>query len=129
MDNGGAFDALMADLFKVFDCLYLEILAAKFYAYGFDILSVKLIQQYLSNRKQRFKVNNAYSLWKEIFHGIPQGSNLGPLIFNIILCGLFYFLEEEAVASYPDDTTPYSANKTNDLVTKKIEHFSEVLFK
>ena len=59
MDNGGAFDALMADLFKVFDCLYLGLLAAKFYAHGFDIVSVKLIQQYLSNRKQRVKVNNA----------------------------------------------------------------------
>ena len=45
------------------------------------------------------------------------------------MCDLFYFLEEVSVASYADDTTPYSANKTNDLVIKEIEHFSEVLFK
>ena len=90
---------------------------------------MKLIQQYLSNRKQRVKVGNAYSSWKDIFYGIPQGSILGPLIFNIFLCDLFYFLEGVSVASYADDTTPYSANKTNDLVIEEIEHFSEVLFK
>ena len=61
-----------------------------------------------------------YSLLKEIFYGIPQGSILGPLIFNIILCDKFYFLEGVTVASYADDTTLYSANKTNDLVIKEI---------
>ena len=63
------------------------------------------------------------------FYEIPQGSILGPLIFNIFLCHLFYFCEGVAVPSYADDTTPYSANKRNDLIMKEIEHFSEVLFK
>ena len=121
--------ALMTDLSKVFDCLHHELLIAKLYAYGFDIKSVRLIQQYLSNRKQSVKVGNAYSSWKEIFYGIPQGSILGPLIFNIFLCDLFYFLEGVSVASCADDTTPYTTNKANDLVIKKIEHFSEILFK
>ena len=62
------------------------------------------------------------------FSWIPQGSILGPLIFNIFLCNLFYFLEGVTVASYADDTTPYSANKTIYLVIKVIEHFSEILF-
>ena len=48
---------------------------------------------------------------------------------NTILCNLLYFLEGVTVASYADDTTAYTANKTNDLVIKEIEHFSEVLFK
>ena len=129
VDSGGAFGALMTDLSKAFDCLHHELLIAKLDAYGFDIKSVKLIQQYLSNRKQRVKVGNTYSSWKDIFYGIPQGSILGLLISNIFLCDLFYFLEGVAVASYADDTTTYTANKTNDLVIKKIEHFSEVLFK
>ena len=55
-DNGSAFGALMTDLFKAFDSLYHELLIAKINAYGFDIKSVKLIEQYLSNRKQRVKV-------------------------------------------------------------------------
>ena len=66
---------------------------------------------------------------KKFFYGILQGSILDLLIFNIFLYDLFYFLEGVAVASYADDTTPYSVNKTNDLVIKEIEHFSEVLFK
>ena len=128
VDNGGAFVALMTDPSKAFNCLHHELLRAKFDAYGFDIKSVKLIQQYLSNRKQRVKVGNAYSSRKEIFYGIPQGLILGPLIFNIFLCDLFYFLEGVALANYIDDTTPYSANRTNDLVIKEIERFSKVLF-
>ena len=119
----------MIDLPKAFDCLHHELLTAKLDAFGFDIKSVKSIQQYFSNRKQRVKVGNAYSSWIEIFHGIPQRSILGPLIFNIFLCDLLGFLKGVAVASYADDTTPYTANKTNDLVIKEIEHFSEVLFK
>ena len=111
MDNGGTFDAPMTDLSKAFDFLHHELLIAKLDACGFDIKSVKLIQQYLSNRKQRVKVGNAYSSWKDIFYGIPQGSILGPLIFNIFLCDLFYFLEGVSVASYADDTTPYSSKK------------------
>ena len=128
MDNPGAFRALMTDISNAFDCLHHGLLIAKLDAYGFDIKSVKLIQQYLSNAKQRVKVGNASSSWKEIFYGVPQGSILDPLIFNIFLCELFCFLEGVAKAIYADNTTPYSANKTNDLVIKEIEHFSEVLF-
>ena len=72
------------------------------------------------------KVGNAYILWKEIFYGIPQGSILGPVIFNILLCDLFYLLEGIAVVSYADDTSPSSANRTNDLVIKYIEFFSKL---
>ena len=66
---------------------------------------------------------------ENIFYGIPQRSNLGPFIFNILLCDLFYFLEGVAVARYDGDTTRCSANKINDLVTKETEHSSKVLFK
>ena len=48
---------------------------------------------------------------------------------SFCVCDLFYFLEGVAAASYADDTTPYCANKTNNLVIKEIQHFSEVLFK
>ena len=61
VDSGRVFGALMTDLSKAFDCLHHELLIAKLDAYGFDIKSMELIQQYLSNRKQRVKVGNAYS--------------------------------------------------------------------
>ena len=72
--------------------------------------ALKLIHNYLSNRKQRVKVNDAYSSWKDIFYGVSQGSILGPL-FNILLCDLFYSLEDSDIASYVDDTTIYTVSE------------------
>ena len=125
MDISGAFGALMTELSKTFDCLHHGLLIAKLDA----VKSVKLIYQHFSNRKRGVKAVNACSSQKEIFYRIPQGLILGLLVFNIFLCDLFYFLEGVAVASCADDTTPYSANRTNYLVIKEIGHFFEVLFK
>ena len=66
MDNGGSFEALMTDLSKAFDCLSHELLIAKLDAYGFDNKSLKLIYNYLSNRKQRVEINESFSSWEEI---------------------------------------------------------------
>ena len=93
VDSGGAFGALMTDLSKAFDCLHHELLIAKLDAYGFDITSVKLIQQWLSNRKQMIKVGNAYSSRKDIFMAFHRHQSFCSLIFNIFLWDLFYFLE------------------------------------
>ena len=67
VDNGGAFGALLTDLSKVFGCIPYDLIIARLEACGFHIDALKLIQDYLSNRKQRVKVNDAYSSWKDIF--------------------------------------------------------------
>ena len=64
----------------------------------------------------------------KFFYGIHEGSIMGPVIFNIFLCDLFYFLDGVTVASYADITTPSSVDKTKDLVIKEMEHFSKFLF-
>ena len=82
----------------------------------------------MSNRKQRIKVNDAYSSWKDIFYGVPQGSILGPLLFNIHLCDLFYFLEDLDIASYADDTTIYTVSEKKESVIRALETSSSLLF-
>ena len=85
VDNKKTFGVLLTDLPKVFDCLSHEPLLAKLHAYGFSIPALRLMYSYLRNRKQRTKINSAYSCWEEIIFGVPRGSILGPLLFNIFL--------------------------------------------
>ena len=98
----------MTDLSKAFDCLSHELLIVKLDVFGFDKMSLKLVHNYLSNRKQRVKISNSCSSWKEILYGVLQCSILGPLLFNIFICDTLYFLEDCEIANYADDTTPYS---------------------
>ena len=127
VDKGGVFGALLTDISKAFDCIPHDLIIAKLGAYGFHIDALKLIHDYLSNKKQRVKVNDAYSSWKDIFYGVPQGSILGPLLFNIHLCDLFYFLKDLDIASYADDTTIYKVNKKKESVIRALET-SSLLF-
>ena len=129
IDNGKMFGALLTDLSKAFDCLDHELLIAKRNAYGFSLTALKLVHSYLSNRKQRTKINSSYSSWLEIIFGVPQGSILGPLLFNVFLIDLFFIIENTDIASYADDNTPYISADDIDGVIKSLEEASETLFK
>ena len=74
------------------------------------------MNNYLLERKQRTKLGVRYSSWKEILSGVPQGSILGPLLFNIFLCDLFVHLKDVDFASYADDNTQYTEHKSIDQV-------------
>ena len=128
VDNGGVFAALLTDLSKALDYIPHDLIIARLAAYGLDTNALKLIHNYLSNRKQSVKVSSAYSIWKDIFYGVPQVSVLGSLLFNIHLCDLFYFQENTDIVSYADDNTLYSAQKNREAVINTIETSSEVLF-
>ena len=107
IDNRKTFGALLTDLSKAFDCLSHDLLIAKLNEYGFSIAFLRLLQNYLSNRKQRTTINSDFSSWEDILFGVPQWSILGPLLFNIFLFDLLFIMNETDFASYADDNTPY----------------------
>ena len=73
------------------------------------VSACKLLASYLSNRKQRVQLGDNYSDWSEIIKGVPQGSILGRLVFNVFINGMFYFVKKSSIYNYVDDNTlPYS---------------------
>ena len=126
VDKGKYFGALLTDLSKAFDCISHELILAKLHAYGFSLRALRLIHSYLTNRKQRTKVNGKYSSWEVILFGVPQRSILEPLLLNIFLCDLFLIMKETSFASYADDNAPYVTAENLDEVIKSLEKVTNV---
>ena len=66
------------------------------------------MKSYLTNRKQRVRVNKSFSEWERITTGVPQGSILEPLLSNIFLNDLFLFISNSSISNYGNNNTLYT---------------------
>ena len=78
----------------------------------------------MSNRKQRIKINNVFSSWKDLILGVPQGSVFRPLLSNIYLNDLFFFLKDVGICNFADDTTTHTSDESLVNVLKSLEKSS-----
>ena len=93
------------DSLKAFDCLPHTIILGKLPAYGLSTNAIQLVESYLSNKKQRIKIGTVFSSSAEIHKRVPQGSILGPPLFNVFINDIFYFIERCTLYNYADDIT------------------------
>ena len=111
---------VMMDLSKAFDCLPHELITAKFQAYGADNRSCELIWSYLQNRKQRVRISGQVSDWKTLKKGVPQGSIMGPVLFNLFVNDIVYEFPKSSLYNYADDNTVCVFGPTRDFVKQTL---------
>ena len=121
LDTKNAIAAILMDLSKGFDTINHSLILDKLEAYGFSMASLKLLPSYLCNRFQRTSVNASVSDWKEIKTRIPQGSILGPLLLNIFLNDIFYFINNDNLCNYADNNTLSSVGKKLNMVKETLK--------
>ena len=83
----------------------------------------------MTNRKQRTKADSFHSSWEKILSGVPQGSILGPLLFDIFMCDIFLILKTASFTGYADDNTPFMVRDNTTNVIIALENIGENLVK
>ena len=117
---------VLMDLSKALDCIPHDLLVANLHAYGLSMDAITIIYSYMKRRKQGVKINDTESLFKILLSGLPQGSILGPILFNIFINDLLFFTK---LANFADDNTIYAAKRDLNELLRLLKKESEVAIK
>ena len=104
---------VLIDLSKAFDLIPHDLVIAEVHTYGFKEHSLVFLYSYLKRRNQNVKLNNTNSDFDILLSGVPLGSVLGPILFNIFMNSLFLLIKNSDLHNFADDKTILSA--ANDI--------------
>ena len=105
LNNNKVVGGVFMDLSKAFDCVPHDLLIAKLATYSVDENLLMHIYSYLSYRKQCVRINNVHSRFQNVISAVPQGSIVGPTLFNCFFNDLFYFIDKASVYDFADDNS------------------------
>lgn len=118
--------AVLLDIQKAFDKVWHNALIFKLHKMSFPSNLILLINSFLENRKFRVSINKEYSSWRQIKAGVPQGSLLSPILFNLFTADI-PVPESNNIASYADDVMIYTTSRSPRLIRSRLNNALKII--
>ena len=113
---------VLTDFAKAFDAISFSATIVKFYKLSFSKPFLKWLLSYLSGRSKSVQIDDRKSSYQSSQYGVPQGSILGPMIFNLYVSDLHEVIPSSMeCVQYADDTSLYSHFNVKELDSRAVD--------